>query len=283
MPTRLEAKLSKWPFVAGDLLLLGAAWFIYFQSKLPMGAWQIFFVVLCVAGGAWLGIMPFLLEYRLACKLAEAEALTSVTAQIKGLEAVARQINGATNQWCGVQEQAEKTAALSKSMADRMAAEVKAFNDFMQRANEGEKATLRLEIEKFRRVENEWVQTLTRVMDHVFAVHQGALRSGQPRLIEQLTNFQNACRDTARRVGLVPFQPELSETFDPEKHQLVDVDAKPGPEAVVAETLASGYTFQGRLLRQALVRVADKKIAGAPESPEPVGQGDLPLQPAASA
>ena len=58
----------------GDLMLLGAAYFIYFQSKLPMGAWQIFFIVLCVAGAATLGIMPFLLEYRLALKLAEANA-----------------------------------------------------------------------------------------------------------------------------------------------------------------------------------------------------------------
>src|SRR5436190_8048217 len=179
-----EPVIHKWPFFIGDAVFLGAAYFIFYQSKLPMGAWQIFFVVLCVAGGAWLGIMPFLLEYRLACKLAEVEKLTSVTSQIQGLEALARQINSATSQWSGVQEHAEKTTALSKSMADRMAAEVKAFNEFMQRANDGEKATLRLEIEKLRRVENDWVQTLTRVLDHVFALHQGAVRSGQPRLIE---------------------------------------------------------------------------------------------------
>jgi molecular chaperone GrpE (heat shock protein) len=278
----MEAKLSKWPFIAGDMLLLGVAYFIYFQSKLPMGASQIFFVVLCVAGGAWLGIMPFLLEYRLACKLAEVEKLTSVTSQIQGLEALSRQINSATSQWSGVQEHAEKTTALSKSMADRMAAEVKAFNEFMQRANDGEKATLRLEIEKLRRVENDWVQTLTRVLDHVFALHQGALRSGQPRLIEQLTNFQNACRDSARRVGLAPFQPEAAESFDAQKHQLADVDAKPAPDAIVVETLASGYTFQGRMLRQALVRVAQKNVA-VEQSPEPERQSSLPLESAASA
>jgi len=278
----MEAKLSKWPFIAGDMLLLGVAYFIYFQSKLPMGASQIFFVVLCVAGGAWLGIMPFLLEYRLACKLAEVEKLTSVTSQIQGVEALVRQINSATSQWSGVQEHAEKTTALSKSMADRMAAEVKAFNEFMQRANDGEKATLRLEIEKLRRVESDWVQTLTRVLDHVFALHQGAMRSGQPRLIEQLTSFQNACRDSARRVGLVPFQPEAAESFDAQKHQLADVDAKPAPDAVVVETLASGYTFQGRMLRQALVRIAEKNVA-VEQSPEPERQSSLPLEPAASA
>ena len=51
MRDQLEFKLHKTPFFIGDLMLLGAAFFIYFQSKLPMGAWQIFFIVLCVAGG----------------------------------------------------------------------------------------------------------------------------------------------------------------------------------------------------------------------------------------
>src|SRR5215468_12022576 len=110
MPTRMETRLSKWPFVAGDLLLLGAAYFIYFQSKLPMGAWQIFFIVLCVAGGAMLGVMPFLLEYRLALKLAEANALAEVVPQIQNVQGVAQQIASATGQWQTVQEQADKTA-----------------------------------------------------------------------------------------------------------------------------------------------------------------------------
>jgi molecular chaperone GrpE (heat shock protein) len=280
MPTRLEAKISKWPFFAGDTLLLGAACFIYFQSKLPMGLWQILFVVLCVAGGAWLGIMPFLLEYRLACKLAESEALKSIGPQIQELETLVRQINGATNQWSGVQEQADKTAALSKGLADRMTSELKAFSEFMQRANDSEKATLRLEVEKLRRAENDWLQALVRVMDHVFAVHQGAVRSGQPRLVEQLANFQSACRDAARRVGVAPFQAEMAEPFDPHKHQLDDADLKPGPDAVVAETLAAGYTFQGRLLRPALVRLANGN--GAAERPEPDKQSRLPLEPASA-
>ena len=58
---------------------------------------------------------------------------------------------------------------------------------------------VRLEVEKLRRAEGEWLQVLVRVLDHVYALHLGALRSGQPNLIEQLSNFQNACRDAARR------------------------------------------------------------------------------------
>src|SRR2546423_6527401 len=153
-------KLSKWPFCLGDALLVGAAYFIYFQSKLPMGPWQIFFVVVCVTGGACLGVMPFLLEYRMLVKLAEARALTTVMAQMQNLEGLTAHINNATGQWQGVQEQANTTATLAGELAQRMSAEVRAFTQFMERANDSERATLRLELEKARRNENDWLQVL---------------------------------------------------------------------------------------------------------------------------
>jgi molecular chaperone GrpE (heat shock protein) len=255
MRDQMELKLHKTPFFIGDLMLLGAAFFIYFQSKLPMGAWQIFFIVLCVAGGAMLGVMPFLLEYRLALKLAEANALAEVVPQIQNVQGVAQQIASATGQWQTVQEQADKTAGLAKQISERMTAEVKGFTEFMQRSNDSEKANLRLEVEKLRRMETDWLQVSVRMLDHVYALHQGALRSGQPRLIEQLGNFQTACREAARRVGLIPYAASSAEPFDAQRHQLVDVEAKAPPGAVVAETVASGYTFQGRLIRPALVRL----------------------------
>jgi len=155
MRDQVEFKLHKLPFFMGDLMLIGAAYFIYFQSKLPMGAWQIFFIVLCVAGGATLGIMPFLLEYRLALKLVEANALTDVAPQIQNVHGVAQQIANATEQWQSVQEHADKTAGLAKQISERMSAEVKGFTDFMQRSNDTEKANLRLEIEKLRRMETD--------------------------------------------------------------------------------------------------------------------------------
>jgi molecular chaperone GrpE (heat shock protein) len=257
MRDQMEFKLHKTPFVIGDVMLLGAAFFIYFQSKLPMGAWQIFFIVLCVAGGAVLGIMPFLLEYRLALKLAEANALADVVPQIQSVQGVAQQISSATGQWQTVQEQADKTAGLAKQISERVSNELKGFTEFMQRSNDSEKANLRLEVEKLRRMETDWLQVSVRMLDHVYALHQGALRSGQPRLIEQLGNFQTACRDAARRVGLIPYAAIAAEPFDGQKHQLVDVDAKAPPGAVVGETVAAGYTFQGKLIRPALVRLSD--------------------------
>src|ERR1051326_6593445 len=236
MRNQMEFRLYKSPFFVGDLMLLGAAYFIYFQSK-PMGAWQIFFIVLCVAGAAALGITPFLLEYWLALKLAEANALAEVGPQIQNGQGVAQQIASAPNH-C-------------------QRAEVKGFKDFMQRSNDSEKANLRLEVEKLRRMEADWLQVLVRMLDHVYALHQGAVRTGQPRLIEQLGSFQTACRDAARRVGLIPYAANAAEPFDAQRHQLVEVDAKAPPGATVAETIAAGYTFQGRLIRPALVRLSN--------------------------
>jgi len=267
-----EPRIYKWPFYLGDALFLGAAYFIYLQSKLPMGAWQIFFVVLCVAGGAWLGIMPFLLEYRLTVKLLEANALASTVGQLQNLERVAAQINGATAQWQSVQEQADKTAKGAGAIAARMTAELKGFSEFMERANDAEKGNLRLEVEKLRRAENEWLQVLVRVMDHVYALHQGASRSGQPRLVEQVANFQNACRDTARRVGLTPFTASAAEAFDPKRHQLIEGEARTAAGLLISETVATGFTFQGNLLRPALVRLQETsgevngKVAASPDA-----------------
>jgi molecular chaperone GrpE (heat shock protein) len=199
--------------------------------------------------------MPFLLEYQFAVRLAQTRGLTTALEQLQRLEAVAGQIQGATGQWQAVQEQAGKVATLAQGMAERMGAEAKAFTQFMERANDGERAALRLEVEKLRRAENEWLQVLVRMMDHVYALQLGAQRSGQPKLIEQLGNFQNACREAARRVGLTPFVAAVAEPFDNQRHQLVDGNAAPQNGGRVAETVATGYTFQGRLLRPALVRL----------------------------
>jgi molecular chaperone GrpE (heat shock protein) len=279
MTDSIAPKLSKWPFFVGDALLLGMAYFIAYQSKFALGHWEMSFVVLCVVGGAVLGIAPFVIEYDALVKVAEAGALTTVVSQLKDLEGLAAQISGATGRWQDAQDAADKTARASGEIAERMTAEVRAFTEFMQRANDSERATLRLEVEKLRRAESDWLQVLVRVLDHVYALHLGAVRSGQSNLIEQLAHFQNACRDAARRVGLTPFAAKEAEPFDAKRHQLVEDDAQPPADAVVAETIAAGYTFQGQLLRPALVRLRGSPAPGAPAAIKDASekQSRLPL------
>ncbi len=286
MSNPAEPKLPKWPFYLGDCLLLGAAYFICTRSPLPLGHWQVGLAVLCIAAGALLCIAPFLLEYRAQVKLAEARGLATVVAQVQNIEGVAAQISGATGKWQEAQEQADKTAAAAREIGERMTAEVKAFTEFMQRANDSEKATLRLEVDKLRRAEADWLQVLVRLLDHVHALHQGAVRSGQSKVIEQVSRFQHACRDTARRVGLMQFVAQEAEPFDAQRHQSVEDGVQPAPEATVAETIATGYTFQGKLVRPALVRLnqspspTSAQVDAAP--PQVIAdseQSHLPLEP----
>lgn len=280
MSDAIAPKLSKWPFFVGDGLLLGTAYLIGHQSKFALGHWEMCLVVLCVVGGALLGVTPFLLEYAALVKVAQAGALSTVVSELKNLEGIANQISGATGKWQDAQEQADRTARGAREIADRMTGEVKAFTEFMQRANDSERANLRLEVEKLKRGEGEWLQVLVRMLDHVYALHQGASRSGQPKLAEQVGNFQMACRDSARRVGLTPFTANEGELFDAQRHQLAEEGATAPADAVVAETIATGYTFQGRLVRPALVRLGVNETAVAEVTAEavPEQQSRLPLE-----
>jgi hypothetical protein len=83
-----------------------------------------------------------------------------------------------------------------------------------------------------------------------------------------MTQFQNACRDAAHRVGLVPFTATPDELFDVKRHQAVNIESAPPDGAVVAETVGAGFTFQGKLLRPVLVRL--REASPRPVSPEPV-------------
>jgi molecular chaperone GrpE (heat shock protein) len=270
-----DASVPKWPFWCGDLLLLGAVYFVYAQGKLPLSLGELVVGASCIAAGAVLGVMPFILQHRAELKLAESGRLADAVAQIKNIEQLAAQISGATAQWQDVQAEAGKTLQAAKGVTEKMTTEMQAFAEFFQRINENEKATLRVEVDKLRRAEAEWLQSLVHMLDHVYALYQGAIRSGQPKVIEQLTSFQSACRDGARRVGLTPFAPNREDPFDPQKHKTAESEPKPGPGATVAEILATGYTFQGRILRPALVRL-NGNGGGAPDGSIsiPEGQAD---------
>ena len=137
-----------------------------------------------------------------------------------------------------------------------MAAEAKAFTEFLQKANDAERAHLRLEAEKLRRNETEWLQIVLRMLDQVHALFQAALQSGQPALAEQIGLFQNACRDLSRRAGMAVVTALAGEPFDPKRHQLLH-DAAAPDNALILDTLAPGYTYQGQMVRRALVRLQE--------------------------
>ena len=266
MSQRAEPRLSKLPFVFADIVLLGVACLIFWRSQAPMSPWDMFFCAASVALGAVLCVAPFLLEYRAAMRLTEADRLAQAVLQIENIEIIGRQINLATANWQAAHEEANKTVETAREMSASITAEARSFGEFLKKANDTEKNHLRLEVDKLRRAENEWLQILVRILDHIFALNQAAVHSGQANLVKQLGQFQNACRDLARRVGLVPFVALPGEPYDPKVHQLADAKVVPAAAARVAETIATGHSFQGQLVRPALVTLQTSPAADQPEA-----------------
>jgi len=269
-----EWKIPKWPFAAGFVVLNAIAWAVVLKTAHPVSGTVMLIAAGCVASGALLGCLPFILEYRAVSKLIEANALTTVAEQLQDLKKYSAQVSTATAQWAQAQEStkgdADKTVTAAREIAERMTEEIREFNEFQVKLNDTEKGALRLEVEKLRRSEGEWLQVVVRILDHVFSLHTAAVRSGQPELAEQIGNFQNACRDAARRVGLTPFNATPGEPFDAQKFRAHGVENPPA-DAVVAETLAPGLSFQGRLIRPSLVRLHDvnEPPVASPEEPAP--------------
>jgi len=279
MKNATDWTVPKWPFLLGDAVLLIFAGYCAWHAEHPIGPWWIAASAGCVALGALLGVLPFVMEYRATARLIEINGLETVVGKIQHLDQVGSQIAACTNDWGNAQAQAEKAAAAAREIADRMSAEVRQFGDFMQRMNDSEKSALRLEIEKLRRGEAEWLQVLVRILDHIFALHAAAEHSGQPRLAEQIAQFQSACRDAARRVGLIPFAAEPDELFNAERHQAVGLKENPPASAIIAETVGAGFKYQGRLVRPALVRLREDQETTASPAPEAAATSGVELVP----
>ncbi|MHC1766325.1 MAG: nucleotide exchange factor GrpE [Verrucomicrobiia bacterium] len=250
-------KLSKWPFVLGDVILVAFGALVVFRTTGPLNAWQFFGALAAIAAGAWLCILPFLREHRAAIKLAEALALADAVTQMQNLQRIQTQIGGATDQWQAIHEMAKQASGDAKQVANQMKAQLDEFCAFLAKARDAEKDHLKLEVEKLRRAERDWLQAAVIVLDHIFALHTAAVRAGQPGMVAQLSQFQMACRDAMRRLGLNGFAPAAADAFNPQLHQLEDGAGSPDGALRVKEVLALGYTFQGELVRRALVRAEE--------------------------
>lgn len=270
MNDALKWKVPKLPFWIANLIVILGGFVFAREAPHSLGHWEVFLA--CVAFGAAICIIPYILDYRAMGKVIEINALGSVAEKIQNLDQFCAQISAATGRWAAVQEyvgeNAEKTATSARQIADKISAEVRDFSEFMKRMNDNEKGALRLEVDKLRRGESEWLQVLVRILDHTFALHVAAVRSNQPRVAEQIGQFQSACHGAVRRLGLNVFVGEPNEPFDATRHKLVDTKENPAEGAVISEPLAAGYTYQGKVLRPALVRI--REATPTPQESAPV-------------
>jgi len=262
MNDRNAPTLTKWPFYLADAILLALAFWVFLHYPHPLAPWAAGLMATCVIGAALIALWPIRTEYETAVRTFEADRLVTVTQTLRDLNQISQAIHQATGQWQGVQEHAGKTTQAAREIAERIASEARAFSEFMTKANDSEKSTLRLEVEKLRRGEGQWLQVLVHLLDHVHALYQAGMRSGQPNLAAQLGAFQTACRDLVRKVGLVPIDAEADQPFDVTQHDVVEGQVQPEGPTQVAQVVATGYSFQGQVLRKPIV------VLRGPESTE---------------
>ena len=267
MTDSTRPSVPKWPFFLGNALLLGVAALVRYEGPARLDPFSLSLIGACVAMGAFLSVLPFILEHRIQLRLAESESLTAAIARLQNLETIAQQISLATGQWQTVQEHANQAVAAATQIGERMTQEAKNFSEFMKSANDAEKSTLKLEVEKLRRAENDWLQAVVHMLDHTFALHQAAVRSGKTALVQQLAQFQNNLREGARRLGLNAITAEPGEPFNPQKHQAAEAE-KPAEGTPVQGTVATGYTFRGKPLRPVLVATQPPAQPSAPVAEE---------------
>ena len=263
---RGPARLAKWPFYLADLLLSAVIIFVLYQLGRFEGTTEMVIVTACIfaaAIAAWISIIPWLKEHEGNVQLADSANLKSSLEQIKGVEKIADLIRQSNAQWQSVQETSARTVASARDITDRMKAEADEFMKFISQAHDQERAGLRLEAEKLRRMEGDWIKVAVQMLDHIYALTRAGERSGQTQLIKQLHQFQGACRDVARRMGLATFVPALGEDFDQRLHQLPNPEMTAQAGDKVQDVLASGFTYQGQLLRRSLVLLEGSEPAAA--------------------
>jgi molecular chaperone GrpE (heat shock protein) len=268
-------KLAKAPFLVGDALLLGAALWLATRSG-PFHWWMGALMVAAVAAGAWLAVAPFVIQFRADVKAAETAELANATAQLGDLGSLAQQIGTASAEWQQIHNSTSQTVAFADQIAEKIIAESRTVGEALGRLQDAEKNHLKLELEKLKRSEGDWLQVLVRLFDHIYALQQAAARSGQRNVSDQLTRFQAVCRDVARRVGFISIIPQTGVPFDSKEHHLLDGEAT-ADGATVAAVVAPGYSFQGQLLRLPGVSIRQPLAVDGSKETEPEPEPQLPL------
>lgn len=250
-------RIRKWPFLAADGLFLALAGGIFAAGGgLALEGGKLWMVAVCMGLGSVFGVWPFLAEYREESRRFEAREFGSVLEQVRRLEEAGKLISESTGQWQEMAEQGEGMAKAAEEIAVRVREERERFREIAEKADAKERDHWRLEAEKLRRSEREWLGVLAGIMYHVFALHRAGKSSGQAKLIQQLDGFQGACLDICRRVGLSQYVVKAGEVFDPKIHKAEE--GRPLPKnPVVRETLAPGFSFQGRRAYLPLVALAE--------------------------
>jgi hypothetical protein len=148
-------RLSKVPFILGNLALLALAWFIYAYHPNPFSPFPLFIIFVCFVVGILASMYPFVINY----VRAQADASTSLRheldEQFKRLIAASEHLQNSILQLKSVGEIATKNVETAERLPSRLQERIVEFNQQLAAAENKDKARLEQELARLRSGESE--------------------------------------------------------------------------------------------------------------------------------
>jgi len=196
-----DPPLNPWPFLVGDTALLATACLISSQASAPLTGPALVAIVGCVALGAVLAVLPFLLNYTRRQELALAERQREIAALAQTTTTSAEQISIAVASLHTIAENAARSIKLGEQLPHKIQEKI---NDFKSQLNEvavTENEALAQEINTLRASETERLETaLTGVRKTAadLAMIEAVSRKHLTELNESLARFVSSAEQAAR-------------------------------------------------------------------------------------
>lgn len=251
----VEPSLNPLPFLIVDFTLLATALLLVNASARPLSLGSAALVTICVGAGGLIALYPYAQGFRARQRLQEIDNVGDTLDRLDSLNTIVERVERVGAQWRNAQETNEAVSKQCNDAAALLFEESKTIREFAQKQNDQQKANLRLEIQKLRQGEAEWIQAATLMLDHTAALHGAISDSGDETAIRRLDKFQNSAHEIMRRVGLVGFAPRPGAPFDPDANKVADRADTPPDGSRIKAVVAMGIRYQGRVLRPALVQV----------------------------
>jgi hypothetical protein len=152
-------RLSKLPFIIGDLALLLLAWLIAYRHPNPFSPLPLLLITGCVVVGCTSLIIPFAVNYVRDQEEAAASLHRELSEQFKRLMAASEHLQHATVQLKTVEEIATKNLQAAEKLPYRMQEKIAEFNQQLAAAEHEEKEALEQELATLRSAASERLAT----------------------------------------------------------------------------------------------------------------------------
>ena len=239
-------KLNPWPFIVGDVVLLGTAAVIASRSAGPLEGSALIVVACCVCVGAVLACIPFILSYTRQQDLALTERQHEIAALARTTAASAEQLGIATTGLNTIAENVARTLKHADQLPAKLQEKINAFKTQLNEVAVTENEALAQEVNTLRSSEIE------RFESAFAAVRKTA---------GELTQL-----DASIRRQLADFDQSLARVSSSSERAATDINA--------AITSIRGETE--RALREAL-SAFEARVASLPVAASPIAAG---LEPA---